>query len=80
VPEDPDLRVTLDRQVQFRSVGGLQDGLLEGMIVEIKHNGTRPQWWRPLRKRLGLERALRFSKFARSMKQLNRLLEREDPK
>jgi len=74
------LRLTLDRDVRFCSACLSYQGPLEGLIVEVKHNGIKPAWFPQLRENLGLRRARRFSKFARSMKQVNILRESEGPR
>ena len=73
------LRLTLDRNVRFCSSCLKHRGPLEGLIMEVKHNGTKPPWFPELREKLGLRRARRFSKFARSIGQLNKLRESEEP-
>ncbi len=79
-PDDSNsLRLTLDRNVRFCSACLQHQGPLEGMVIEVKHNGIKPPWFPELRESLGLRRARRFSKFARGIRQLNRLREAEGP-
>ena len=79
-PDDGDgPRLTLDRNVRFCSASLRHRGSLEGLIVEVKHDGTKPPWFTGLREELGLRRARRFSKFARSVRQVIELRENEEP-
>ena len=77
-PESNGLRVTLDRDVRFISACQQYRGNLDGLVLETKHHGNKPTWLRDLRERLGLRRVKRFSKFARSMKQIG-ILRGEEP-
>lgn len=76
-PGSEDIRLTLDRDVRFTSPCMRFRGRLDGLIIEIKHHGIKPPWFLELRQRLGLKRARRFSKFARSIRQLELLREGE---
>jgi len=71
------LRVTLDRDVRFCCPRREHQGSLTGLVVEVKHNGAKPAWLPTLQQRLGLKRVKRFSKFARSIRQLTELRECE---
>ncbi len=71
--DDPHIRLTLDRGLRFRSATQDQHGELEGLVFEVKHNGVKPAWLPALRAALGLKRRRQFSKFARSMNQLEKL-------
>jgi SPX domain protein involved in polyphosphate accumulation len=71
-PDDPRIRMTLDRNVRYRSARNDHAGRLPGLIVEVKHNGVRPNWLPGLRMNLGLKRVKRFSKFARSLRALHK--------
>ncbi|GMU24571.1 MAG: hypothetical protein AMXMBFR13_46450 [Phycisphaerae bacterium] len=77
---DSGLRITLDRDVRFCSSCRRFAGELEGLVLEVKHNGDRPDWLPGMRERLELKRALRFSKFGRCMKALQGLREIHGPR
>jgi SPX domain protein involved in polyphosphate accumulation len=72
-PEDATLRMTLDRNLRFCSASREYEGRLEGLVLEVKHAGDRPDWLASLREQLGLKRVYRYSKFGRCMKRLNKL-------
>lgn len=76
-PEDPDVRVTVDREIQFRAATGNLSGQLNGMVLELKYNGQRPSWMSALRTQLEISRRRQYSKFARSMKKLDKLRQLE---
>ncbi|GMV97350.1 MAG: VTC domain-containing protein [Phycisphaerae bacterium] len=76
-PNDPTLRMTLDRGLRFCSASREYQGRLEGLVLEVKHAGDRPAWLRGLQEELGLKRMFRYSKFGRCMKRLNKLKEAE---
>lgn len=78
-PENEGVRLTLDHRVCFRAADEDRTGELKGLIVEVKHDGTKPAWLRSLRERLGMKRVTRFSKFGRSITQLNKLMEQQGP-
>lgn len=75
--DDPSVRVTLDRQVRFCSATREYAGTLEGLVLEIKYAGDRPAWMPELKTALELKRQLRFSKFARSVRQLEKMQEND---
>jgi SPX domain protein involved in polyphosphate accumulation len=68
-----DLRVTLDRDIQFQCPQQIHRAALQGLVLEVKHNGGIPDWMSELRAILGLRRVKRFSKFARSIRRLTEL-------
>jgi len=72
-PANSRVRMTLDRNVRYTSTTSEHTGRLEGLIVEVKHNGNRPDWLPGLRADLGMKRVKRFSKFARSLRALHKL-------
>lgn len=76
-PDDGMLRLTLDAHLRYTSVMHHQAGALEGLVMEVKHGGAKPLWLRQLREKLDIQRIKKFSKFARSLKELNRLSEQE---
>jgi SPX domain protein involved in polyphosphate accumulation len=69
-PDSQGFRITLDRNLRFVSGCGGYRGVLEGLVIETKHHGEEPEHLREMRKSLGVKRAKRFSKFARSVKQI----------
>jgi SPX domain protein involved in polyphosphate accumulation len=71
--DDPHMRLTLDRGLSFHSPSLEHRGELDGLVLEVKHNGVKPAWLPALRETLALKRARRFSKFARSMDKLDKL-------
>ncbi len=75
--DDPSVRVTLDRQVRFCSATREYAGTLEGLVLEVKYAGDRPAWLPELKTALELKRQLRFSKFARSARQLEKMQEND---
>lgn len=72
-PDQPGIRMTLDRNVRYTSTTHDYTGRLAGLIVEVKHSGVRPEWLPGLRTNLGMKRVKRFSKFARSLRALHKL-------
>lgn len=76
-PDDPNLRVTLDRDLRFCSASREHKGRLEGLVLEVKYAEARPEWLPVLQERLGARRKKRYSKFGRSMKRLNKLRKSE---
>ena len=72
-PDYPGIRMTWDRNVRYTSTTREHTGRLEGLVVEVKHNGVRPDWLPGLRRNLGMRRVKRFSKFARSLRALHKL-------
>jgi hypothetical protein len=76
-PDDLEVRITLDRQVRFRSAARDHQGRLEGLVLEVKYTGQRPLWLPEVQERLGMKRELRYSKFGRSMKLLSKMRDRE---
>jgi SPX domain protein involved in polyphosphate accumulation len=75
--ESNGLRVTLDRNVRFASPCRQYKAHLNGLILEVKHHGNRPMWVKELKDQLGMRRAKRFSKFARSIRDLCAMREQE---
>jgi SPX domain protein involved in polyphosphate accumulation len=73
----PGARVTVDREIRFRAATGHMAGQLNGMILEVKYNGLRPLWMPTLQRQLEISQRKRYSKFARSMKKLEKLRECE---
>lgn len=69
-PDSQGFRMTLDRNLRFVSGCGGYRGVLEGLVIETKHHGEEPEHLREMRRRLGVKRAKRFSKFARSIKHI----------
>ena len=69
-PDSQGFRMTLDRNVRFVSGCGGYQGMLEGLVIETKHHGEEPEHLREMRRGLGVKRAKRFSKFARSIKRI----------
>jgi SPX domain protein involved in polyphosphate accumulation len=76
-PDSQGFRMTLDRNLRFLSGCGGYSGVLEGLVIESKHHGEEPEHLREMRRSLGLKRARRFSKFARSVQRLLDLQEQE---
>ena len=77
-PNSNGFRVTLDRNVRFASPCRQYRAHLAGLIVEIKHHGKRPSWVKEFKDQLGMRRAKRFSKFARSIRDLCIMREQEE--
>lgn len=71
--EDQTIRVTLDRNLSYQAAGNGKAGALDGLVLEFKHNGTRPDWMQTLPAQLGVQRKKRFSKFGRSMNRIAKL-------
>lgn len=69
-PDSHGFRITLDRNLRFVSACGGYSGVLDGLVIESKHHGEEPEHLREMRKSLGLKRAKRFSKFARSVQRI----------
>jgi len=69
-PDSRSFRITLDRNLRFVSGCGGYSGVLEGLVIESKHHGEEPEHLLEMRRSLGLKRAKRFSKFARSMQRI----------
>ncbi len=76
-PDSQGFRMTLDRNLRFVSGCGGYSGVLEGLVIESKHHGEEPEHLREMRRSLGLKRAKRFSKFARSVQRIFDLQEQE---
>lgn len=76
-PDSQSFRMTLDRNLRFVSGCGGYHGVLEGLVIESKHHGEEPEHLREMRRSLGLKRAKRFSKFARSVQRILDLQEQE---
>lgn len=74
-PADPNLRLTLDRQLRFCSASREHRGRLEGLVLEIKYTGDQPAWLPILEQRISMKRIIRYSKFGRAMKRLAKLRE-----
>jgi hypothetical protein len=69
-PQAP-VRITLDRDLRFQSANRQQHGSMNGLVLELKYNGLPPDWFKDLYDHISLNRAHRFSKYARAIDALN---------
>lgn len=66
----PESRITIDRNLRFRTARGTQRASFDGIILEVKHGFQEPQWLESFLRDLKLQKSRRFSKFARAIKEL----------
>lgn len=64
------VRITVDRNLTFRTAERKQVAGFDGIILEVKHTGERPPWLNEFFAALGISRSGRFSKYARAVKKV----------
>ena len=69
-PTQPESRITLDREIRFRTATGPGRAGHDGIVLEAKHADIEPEWLSDFLRALTLEKSSRFSKFARAVQAL----------